>query len=135
MLEDLRMMIGELCKLNPNGSKTTIDKSLTEYLQYHKVHARWFPRMLTEDRQRQQPTWLTNLDDILSLLPLSSGLASNYYIPFFSALTSHLGGTNFKTDEELKAEVVRYLHAMARELWLTIRKMLQRMQKCTDHIK
>jgi [histone H3]-lysine36 N-dimethyltransferase SETMAR len=54
MLEDRRITVRELCEKIPEVSKTTIDKILTEHLGYSKVCARWVPKMLTADHQRQR---------------------------------------------------------------------------------
>lgn len=54
MLEDRRVTVRELCEKIPEVSKTTIDKILTEHLGYSKVCARWVPKMLTADHQRQR---------------------------------------------------------------------------------
>ncbi|XP_046399422.1 protein GVQW3-like [Ischnura elegans] len=54
MLKDRRITVRELCEKIPEVSKTTIDKILTENLGYSKVCARWVPKMLTADHQRQR---------------------------------------------------------------------------------
>lgn len=52
--EDRRINLDDLCILVPEVSRSTIYGILTEKLQYHKVCARWLPRMLTEDHKRQR---------------------------------------------------------------------------------
>jgi hypothetical protein len=49
-------------------------------------------------------------------------------------LKKHLGGTHFRTGEELKEEVFSYLRGAAGEFYddSGIKKMVQRMQKCID---
>ena len=54
MLEDRRITVRELCEKIPEVSKTTIDQILSEHLGYSKVCARWVPKMLTADHQRQR---------------------------------------------------------------------------------
>ncbi|XP_015438009.1 PREDICTED: histone-lysine N-methyltransferase SETMAR-like [Dufourea novaeangliae] len=54
MREDRRITLDDLCILVPEISRSTIHRILTEKLQYRKVCARWVPRMLTEDHQRQR---------------------------------------------------------------------------------
>ena len=70
--------------------------------------------------------------DILIHPPYSPDLApSDFYL--FPELKSHLGGTHFQTDDELKNNVKRYLHNMAGEFYdECIRKMPQHMQKYID---
>ena len=64
--------------------------------------------------------------------PYSPDLApSDYHL--FTALKKHLGGTHFKTQEELKDAVSTYLRGAAGEFYdLGIKKMITRMQKCID---
>jgi hypothetical protein len=48
-------------------------------------------------------------------------------------LKKHLGGTHFRTKEELKEEVFSYLRSAAGEFYDSgIKKMVHRMQNCTD---
>jgi hypothetical protein len=48
-------------------------------------------------------------------------------------LKKHLGGTHFRTGEELKEEVLSYLRGAAGEFYDSgIKKMEHRMQKCID---
>lgn len=54
LLEDRRITINELALLIPEISSATIHKILTEKLGYHKVCARWVPRMLTENHKQQR---------------------------------------------------------------------------------
>lgn len=54
LLEDRRITINELALRIPETSNTTIHKILTEKLGYHKVCARWVPRMLTENHKQQR---------------------------------------------------------------------------------
>jgi len=54
MHQDRRITLDDLCILVPEVSRSTIGKTLTEKLEYQKVCARWVPRMLTEDHQRQR---------------------------------------------------------------------------------
>ena len=53
MRQDRRITL-DLCILIPEVSRSTIGRTLTEKLEYRKVCARWVPRMLTEDHQRQR---------------------------------------------------------------------------------
>lgn len=70
--------------------------------------------------------------NILTHPPYSPDLApSDYHL--FPELKSHLGGTHFQSDDELKNEVERYLRNVAGEFYdKGIQKMPQRMQKCID---
>jgi len=54
MRQDRRITLDDLCILVPEVSRSTIGRTLTEKLEYRKVCARWVPRMLTEDHQRQR---------------------------------------------------------------------------------
>jgi len=54
MLKDRRITVRELSEMIPDVSKTSIDKILTEHLGYHKICARWVPRMLTDDHKKQR---------------------------------------------------------------------------------
>jgi len=54
MRQDRRINLDDLCILIPEVSRSTIGRTLTEKLEYRKVCARWVPRMLTEDHQRQR---------------------------------------------------------------------------------
>jgi hypothetical protein len=48
-------------------------------------------------------------------------------------LKKHLGGTHFRTGEELKEEVFSYLRGAAGEFYDSgIKKMVHSMQKCID---
>jgi hypothetical protein len=48
-------------------------------------------------------------------------------------LKKHLGGTHFRTGEELNEEVSSYLRGAAREFYdSSIKKMVHRMQKFID---
>jgi hypothetical protein len=48
-------------------------------------------------------------------------------------LKKQLGGTHFRTGEELKEEVLSYLRGAAGEFYdSSIKKMVHRMQKCVD---
>ncbi|UYV83935.1 hypothetical protein LAZ67_X000634 [Cordylochernes scorpioides] len=51
MLEDRRVTVRKLCDLDPDVSKTTIDKILRGTF---RVCARWVPKILTEDHKRQR---------------------------------------------------------------------------------
>jgi len=46
--------LDDFCILVPEVSQSTIGRTLTEKLEYRKVCARWVPRTLTEDHQRQR---------------------------------------------------------------------------------
>jgi len=54
MHQDQRITLDDLCILVPEISRSTIGRTLTEKLEYRNVCARWVPRMLTEDHQRQR---------------------------------------------------------------------------------
>lgn len=54
MRQDRRITLDDLCILVPEVSRSTIHRILTEKLEYRKVCARWVPRMLTADHQRQR---------------------------------------------------------------------------------
>jgi len=54
MLEDRRITVRELCDIIPDVSTFTVHKILTETLAYHKVCARWVPRMLTDDNKQKR---------------------------------------------------------------------------------
>ncbi|CAK9810904.1 Histone-lysine N-methyltransferase SETMAR [Anthophora plagiata] len=54
MREDRRITVDDFCILVPEVSRSIIHRILTEKLQYRKVCARWVPRMLTENHQRQR---------------------------------------------------------------------------------
>ena len=70
--------------------------------------------------------------DIVTHPPYSPDIApSDYHL--FPELKKHLGGTQFRTGEELKEEVLSYLRGAAGEFYDSgIKKMVQRMQKCID---
>jgi hypothetical protein len=71
--------------------------------------------------------------------PYSPDIApSDYHL--FPELKKHLGGTHFRTGEELKEEVLGYLCGAAGEFYDSgIKKMVHRMQKCIhlngDYVK
>jgi len=52
--QDWRITLDDLCILVPEVSRSTIGRTFTEKLEYRKVCARWVPRTLTEDHQRQR---------------------------------------------------------------------------------
>ena len=52
--QDRRITLDDLCIFVPEVSRSTIRRTLTEKLEYRKVCARWIPRVLTEDHQRQR---------------------------------------------------------------------------------
>lgn len=54
MLQSRRVAIQELGEMIPDVSKTCNNKTLPDHLGYAKVCARWVPRWLTEDHQRQR---------------------------------------------------------------------------------
>ncbi|KZC11472.1 Histone-lysine N-methyltransferase SETMAR [Dufourea novaeangliae] len=159
MREDRRITLDDLCILVPEVSRSTIHRILTEKLQYRKACAKWVPRMLTEDHQRQRNrrrgmlskgvsifhdnarphvacTTVALLQqfgwDIVTHPPYSPDLApSDYHL--FPKLKEHLAGTRFNNDDEVKDEVQRFLNGMAASWYdMGIQKLLQRLQKCID---
>jgi hypothetical protein len=70
--------------------------------------------------------------DTVTHPPYSPYIApSDYHL--FPELKKHLGGTHFRTGEELKEEVLSYLRGAAGEFYDSgIKKMVHRMQKCID---
>jgi [histone H3]-lysine36 N-dimethyltransferase SETMAR len=54
VLEDRRITIRDLTDRVPEISSTTVEKILTDTLGYHKVSARWVPRMLTDEHKRKR---------------------------------------------------------------------------------
>jgi histone-lysine N-methyltransferase SETMAR len=68
--------------------------------------------------------------DTVTHPPYSPDIApSDYHL--FPELKKHLGGTHFRTGDELKEEVLSYLHSAAGEFYNSgIKKMVHRMQKC-----
>uniref|UniRef100_A0A8D8SXY6 Transposase n=1 Tax=Cacopsylla melanoneura TaxID=428564 RepID=A0A8D8SXY6_9HEMI len=52
LLADRRITVREIAQLIGDVSKTTVDKILTDILKYHKVCARWVPRMFTDDHKK-----------------------------------------------------------------------------------
>ena len=129
LLADRRLTVREISELLGDVSKTTVDKILTEILLYHKVCARWVPRMFSEQHKtkRLDYGW-----EIIDHLPYSPDLApSDYHL--FPNLKNYLGGRKFLNDEELKTAVDFFLRKSAGEWYEEgIKKLSERLQKCID---
>ena len=108
VLNDRRIKVAELaseCGIS-NGSVYTI---IHEHLGMSKVSARWVPRNLNmQDRQQRVESRVAQAAireckfEQLNHPPYSPDLApSDYYL--FRNLKSHLRGTRFRDDDELKA--------------------------------
>jgi histone-lysine N-methyltransferase SETMAR len=51
ILENRRFTMSELSTHFPHISRSLLHKIITEHLQYHKLCARWVPKMLTDDHK------------------------------------------------------------------------------------
>jgi histone-lysine N-methyltransferase SETMAR len=99
---------------------------LTKGVRFHQDNARPHIARVTTDLINKFG-W-----DTVTHPPYSPDIApSDYHL--FPELKKHLGGTNFRTGEELKEEVLSYLRGAAGEFCDSgIKKMVHRMQKCID---
>ncbi|GJQ74871.1 hypothetical protein Trydic_g21707 [Trypoxylus dichotomus] len=129
MLKDRKVTVRKVCEMIRNISKICIDKILANHLRTSiltkRVHFHQddvYPdtvRLTIDLTSKFRCVTATHLPYSPDITP------SDYYI--FPELKKHLGGTHFKTEEELTKEVSSY------EFYdLGIRKMVRRMQKCIN---
>jgi hypothetical protein len=107
MLKDRRVTVRELCEMIPDVSKTCIDKMITKGVRFHQDNARPHIARVTTDLINKFG-W-----DTVTHPPYSPDVAPRDY-HLFPELKKHLGGTQFRTGEELTSRlggrVLRFRH-------------------------
>ncbi|GBM08222.1 hypothetical protein AVEN_32768-1 [Araneus ventricosus] len=123
---------------------TTLYECVTVTLGYHKLRARWAPKMLSEEHKKKRMGFAL---DILTRYAETGGEFLNHIVTgdemwdlgpsdfhLFLYLKRHLARQNFHDDAEIKNEVEMWFREQAVDFYdCGIQKLVTRLSKCLDN--
>lgn len=112
--EDWRLTVREIGEMIPDVSKTTVGNISIGNLGYHKVCARWVPRMLNDEHKQKRVDssreFLHRYEDEGEEFPLLLET-----IIFSPVLKKHCGGIHCVSNEKVTVAANKFLRVVAGE--------------------